>query len=36
MSPPQPVWFYRWVPGVSLRIGAIVHNGKTLYGPVNV
>jgi len=29
-----PLWFYRWVPGVSMRIGAIVENGKTLYGPV--
>lgn len=30
----QPLWFYRWVPGVSMRLGAVVENGRTLYGPV--
>lgn len=28
-----PLWYYRWEPGVSLRLGAIIHNGKTLTGP---
>ena len=32
----QPLWFYRWVPGASLQLGAVVVNGKTLYGPVPV
>lgn len=31
-----PLWFYRMVPGESLRIGAVVINGKTLCGPVSV
>lgn len=30
----HPLWFYRWVDGVSMKPGAIVQNGKTLYGPV--
>jgi hypothetical protein len=30
------LWFYRWVDGASLKLGAIVREGKTLYGPVSV
>ena len=32
----EPLFFYRWVDGVSRRIGAIVRDGRTLYGPVRV
>lgn len=31
-----PLWFYRWIDGASLRLGAIVRDGKTFYGPVKV
>lgn len=31
-----PAFFYRWVPGVSMMPGAVVRDGKTLHGPVNV
>jgi hypothetical protein len=30
------LWYYRWVDGASMRIGAIVRDGKTLYGPCPV
>jgi hypothetical protein len=30
----QPLWYYQWVPGVTLKNGAIVRPGQTLYGPV--
>jgi len=35
----SPLWLYRWVPGIALRIGAITRinaftsKGETLYGP---
>ncbi len=32
----EPLLFYRWQPGVSRRIGAIVRNGCTLTGPVSL
>lgn len=32
----QPLWLYRWVPGVSLKLSAVIQNGQTLVGPVSV
>ncbi len=32
----EPVLFYRWIPGVSGAVGAVVRNGRTLYGPLAV
>lgn len=29
-----PLWLYIWVAGASMKIGAIIQNGRTLYGPV--
>ena len=31
-----PLFFYIWIPGASRAPGAIVQNGRTLYGPIDV
>jgi hypothetical protein len=31
----QPLWYYRWVPGASMMTGAVIVNGKTLWGPAD-
>jgi hypothetical protein len=31
----QPLWYYRWVSGRSLMPGAVIENGKTLWGPAD-
>jgi hypothetical protein len=31
---PRPLFFYRMMPGKSMKVGAIIVNGRTLTGPM--